>query len=81
MSNSKTIPLSAISIGEKCEVVTLLSTGNERRRMLDLGLVKGTAVEAVLKSPAGDPIAYYIRGAVIALRDDDANKISVRCLN
>ena len=45
--------------------------------MLDLGLVKGTTVEAVQKSPSGDPIAYFIRGAVIALRDQDAEKILI----
>jgi ferrous iron transport protein A len=45
--------------------------------MLDLGLVAGTAVETVLRSPAGDPIAYQIRGAVIALRREEAVQILV----
>ncbi len=48
-----------------------------RRRMLDLGLIIDTVVEALLKSPAGDPVAYDIRGAVIALRSEDAGKIIV----
>jgi hypothetical protein len=46
--------------------------------MLDLGLIQGTNVEALQRSPSGDPVAYYIRGAVIALRDEDANKILVQ---
>ncbi len=45
--------------------------------MLDLGLVNGTNVEALHKSPSGDPVAYYIRGSVIALRKEDAGKIFV----
>ncbi len=45
--------------------------------MLDLGLVNGTPVEALQKSPSGDPTAYFIRGAVIALRSEDAGKILV----
>ena len=55
----------------------LMAKGSERRRMLDLGLVSGTEIEAVQKSPAGDPVAYLIRGAVIALRNEDAGKILV----
>jgi len=46
--------------------------------MLDLGLVNGTNIEALHKSPSGDPVAYYIRGSVIALRSEDAQKIFVR---
>lgn len=69
--------LNRLPIGSKCQVLSLASTGNERRRMLDLGLVNGTTVEALHKSPSGDPIAYFIRGAVIALRNEDAQKITV----
>ena len=45
--------------------------------MLDLVLIKGTIVEAVQKSPAGDPIAYFIRGTLIAIRSEDAEKCLV----
>lgn len=71
------IPLSSLPIGETGVVQHLLSTGTQRRRMLDLGLVSGTPVEALQKSPSGDPTAYFIRGAVIALRSEDAGKILV----
>ena len=71
------IPLNLLPIGETGIVQKLLSTGTQRRRMLDLGLVQGTTVEALQKSPSGDPIAYFIRGAVIALRSEDAGKILV----
>ncbi len=71
----KTVSLNELEIGKKGTVKKLLSKGIERRRMLDLGLVKGTKVEALQRSPSGDPVAYFIRGAVIALRSEDASKI------
>ena len=71
------IPLNSLPLGETGIVQKLLSTGTQRRRMLDLGLVSGTPVEALQKSPSGDPTAYFIRGAVIALRSEDAGKILV----
>lgn len=72
------IPLNKLPIGQKARVKELTSDGASRRRMLDLGLIIDTVVEALLKSPAGDPVAYYIRGAVIALRSEDAGKIIVQ---
>ena len=72
------IPLSELPIGQKARVSGLTSDGRTRRRMLDLGLIIDTAVEALLKSPAGDPVAYGIRGAVIALRSEEASKVIVQ---
>lgn len=72
------IPLSMLSTGNTGKVKRLLSQGNVRRRMLDLGLIPDTQVEALQKSPSGDPTAYFIRGAVIALRSEEANSIMVK---
>jgi ferrous iron transport protein A len=58
--------------GDSGVVTGLLTQGAMRRRLLDLGLVEGTHVQCAQKSPAGDPVAYIIRGAVIALRREDA---------
>lgn len=58
----------------------LTSEGMTRRRMLDLGLISDTVVEALQKSPLGDPVAYHVRGAVIALRSEEASKILVETL-
>ena len=69
--------LSELPLGYKGKVKELRSYGTERRRMLDLGLVKNTPVCPLFQSPSGDPIAYLIRGTVIALRSEDANKILV----
>ena len=49
-----------------------------RRRLLDIGLVENTEVECLGRSPAGDPSAFLIRGAVIALRSADCAQILVR---
>lgn len=75
--NEKVIPLSFLPIGKRAKVKSLTSDGGIRRRMLDLGLIPDTIVEAVQKSPSGDPTAYHIRGAVIALRSEEAGKILV----
>ncbi|MDD4797342.1 MAG: FeoA family protein [Eubacteriales bacterium] len=75
--NSTTIPLDQLPVGKTGEVCALHAAGQQRRRMLDLGLVQGTAVEALHSSPAGDPTAYLIRGTVIALRSRDAGAIEV----
>ncbi len=76
--NIKPIPLNFLPLGEKAKVKCLTSDGITRRRMLDLGLISDTEVEALQKSPSGDPIAYFIRGAVIALRSEEASKIFVQ---
>jgi ferrous iron transport protein A len=64
---------------EETGVVTeLLSEGAERRRMLDLGILPGTEIEVVMKSPMGDPTAYRIRDAVVALREEQAALIKIK---
>lgn len=71
------IPLCDMEKGEKGRV-TRLETKNElRKRFRELGLLEKTTVECVRKSPAGDPKAYLIRGAVIALRNKDAATVFV----
>ncbi|AEV67905.1 FeoA family protein [Acetivibrio clariflavus] len=76
----KYISLNNLPIGKKARVKLLTSEGTTRRRMLDLGLISDTVIEALQKSPSGDPVAYYIRGAVIALRSEEAAKILVEAL-
>ncbi|MEL7623737.1 MAG: FeoA family protein [Clostridiales bacterium] len=51
--------------------------GSMRRRLQDLGLVEGTLVRCLHQGPSGDPMAYDIRGAVIALRKEDAQHILI----
>ena len=70
--------LNDIALGERARVLSQRTSGGIRRRLLDLGLVEGTEVECVGKSPCGDPRAYLIRGAVIALRAEDCDRIAVK---
>ena len=63
--------------GEKARVVEILPCGDIRRRFLDIGLIRDTEVECVAKSPFGDPSAYLVRGATIAIRNEDSSSILV----
>ncbi len=69
--------LNDLKHGQTAKVKSLMSTGSIRRRLLDIGLIEGTEVECLQKSPAGDPVAYLIRGAVIALRSEDSMNVLV----
>ena len=66
-----------LPIGKTAVVNSIHAEGITRRRMLDLGLVPGTKVEALRVSPTGDPKAFKIRGAVIAFREEEGRKILV----
>jgi DtxR family Mn-dependent transcriptional regulator len=67
-------PLSTLSPGTSARVTGLARAlrGPQRRRLLDLGFVPGTVVEAEYASAMGDPVAYRVRGALIALRREQA---------
>ena len=69
--------LSALDRGEYAYVSQVDGEDSMARRMADLGLVPGTRVECELVSPSGDPVAYRIRGALIALRRQDARRVSI----
>ena len=66
--------LSHLGEGETGIVSNILSTGSIRRRLQD---IEGTNVKCMQKSPSGDPVAYNIRGAVIALRTEDSGNILI----
>ncbi len=63
--------------GQWAAVVSLDTRGGMRRRLLDIGLIEHTRVECLGRSPGGDPIAFLIRGAAIALRRADCAKIRI----
>lgn len=78
LSEYDEIPLNRLPVGKKANVSSLRLDGAERRRMLDLGVVGGTEIEPLYGSPSGNPVAYLIRGAVIALRSDISSGIMMR---
>ncbi len=73
MEHSRTLDM--LEEGESGTVAALQMDGAIRRRLQDIGLITGTAVRCLQKSPSGDPAAYRIRGAVIALRRADARDV------
>ena len=74
---SKYGALSELKPGQSARVRKLACTGKLRRRFLDLGLGEDTKVACVGRSPSGDPGAFLIRGAVIAIRNRDSRDILV----
>jgi len=72
-----TMPLNDLQCGQSGLVSGVHGGGAMRQRLLDLGILPGTQVERVLNSPAGDPACYRIRGAMIALRGQDATQITI----
>lgn len=71
--------LADLARGEEGGVVGIAQAcqGAQRRRLLDLGVVPGTVIRAELVSAAGDPVAYRIRGALVALRRQQAEWIQL----
>lgn len=72
-----TATLDCLAPGQQATVQDLTFPAPKRRRLLDLGFVPGAAVTALQAAPWGDPMAYGVRGAVIALRRTDAHNISI----
>jgi ferrous iron transport protein A len=77
-SHAPEIPLSRLSPGEVCEVVRVEGRGVVRQRLLELGVIGGTRIRAVRPSPLGDPMAFEIRGSLLALRREETCLILVR---
>ena len=72
--------LSSLGIGDSALISQLTCTGEIKRRMMDLGIVPGTKISVLHRSPCGDPEAYSVLGAVIAIRACDADKILTTAL-
>lgn len=74
----KNTTLDKLDINNNAVILNLNCKGDLRRRLLDLGLVNGTNIKAIFKSPIGNPIAYEIRGTTIALRKEDSKLINIK---
>lgn len=73
----KNITLNDITIGEKAKIKSINIDNSIKRRLNDIGLIENTVTECVGQSPMGDPKAFLIRGAVIAIRSEDSSRIIV----
>ncbi len=76
-TSTPTVPMCTLKPGDFATVRALTVSGGIRRRLLDIGLVPGAQIACVGVSPLGDPSAYRICGAVIALRAEDCRGILV----
>lgn len=75
--NETNLTLNKVQEGKSVKVKELLAMGAMRRRLQDIGLIEGTNIVCLQKSPSGDPTAYLIRGAVIALRSETSSEIVI----
>ncbi len=73
----KRMTLDKLKVGQSAVVKNINLHGAIRRRLQDLGLISGTTIRCVMKSHHGDLIAFMIRGALIALRNDDTSHILI----
>jgi len=74
------VRLSSLKENEVAQILGISkeSRGESRRRLLDLGFVKGTKISIDLISPMHNPTAYLVKGTSIALRKDQASKILIK---
>ena len=71
------ITLDRLRVGESATVSSVCGKPSMARRLRDIGVTDGTSISCLMRSPLGDPVAYLIRGAVIALRREDSQNVSV----
>ncbi|MGN0918570.1 MAG: ferrous iron transport protein A [Oxalobacter sp.] len=69
--------LKDVAVGETAVVKRLHGEGATRRRMMDMGIIKGTAVTVVKVAPLGDPIEVSVRNYDLSFRSTDAEMIEV----
>ncbi|MCP4050883.1 MAG: ferrous iron transport protein A [bacterium] len=72
------ITLSDLDINQEGQIVTVQAEGDVRRRLLDMGLVRGVKLKVLRKAPLGDPIAVFLKGFHLSLRIEEAKCIIVK---
>ena len=75
MSDTKT--LRDVPVGDTATVVKLVGEGAIKRRIMDMGITKGTTVTVRKVAPLGDPIEVTVRGFELSLRKDEAENVIV----
>ena len=69
--------LDELSIGKSCRVLAIGGEKALRRRLLDMGITPGTIIMIKKTAPMGDPLELLLRGYVLTLRLEDAEKITI----
>lgn len=70
--------LSQLPLNENGKIDKIECDEGIKRRLLDMGLVKGTNIVPILVSPSEDPRAFLVRGTIIAIRKEDAKDIKIK---
>lgn len=69
--------LNDVNLNDTVIIDSLNCTGKLHRRFLDLGIIPGTKITPVFSSIFNDPVAYAVRGSIIAIRSEDSKKIMI----
>ena len=69
--------LAELKPGERARVASVGGEHDAARRLMDLGLIRGTTVEVVRRAPLGDPLEVKLRGFMLTLRRSEAEHITV----
>jgi ferrous iron transport protein A len=69
--------LNELEVGKTAKVVRLNGEGAVKRRIMDMGLTKGTEVTVRKVAPLGDPIEVTVRGYELSIRKDEAARIVI----
>ena len=69
--------LSQLKTGERGVIVKVLGHGGFRKRIVEMGFIKGKMIEVLLNAPLKDPVKYKLLGYEISLRHDEAEMIEV----
>lgn len=70
--------LREVAVGQNVSVVKLHGTGAVKRRIMDMGITKGTQIYVRKVAPLGDPVEVTVRGYELSLRKEDAQMIEVQ---
>ncbi|MCB0047554.1 MAG: ferrous iron transport protein A [Caldilineaceae bacterium] len=76
-ATSETQTLDQLTPGQSARVAKINGKGAIRRRLMDMGIVKGTEIQVIKASPLGDPVEYRLRGYSLSLRREEARLIDV----
>lgn len=72
------LSLDSLSPGDAAHIVSLDRTHPLRRRLMELGFIRGAKVQVVRRAPMGDPVELRLNGTDLALRASDLSGIRVR---
>ncbi len=75
--------LSSLKVGEEAEILGISPNcrGQQRRRLMDFGIVPGSTISAVMKSASGDPVGYRVMGTTIGIRKQHAEQVFINRKN